>query len=64
MLSVEGEAFYDPAADAALFDALRESIGETVELLEFDTDINDEAFAEALVDRLHAYMRETGRAPG
>jgi len=64
MLDVEGEDFYDPEADAALFDALRDSLAENVELLEFDTDINDEAFAEALAETLHGYMQETGRAPG
>jgi uncharacterized protein (UPF0261 family) len=63
MLDVEGEDFYDPEADAALFDALRDSVGDDVELLEFDTDINDEAFAEALVETLHQYMQETGHAP-
>jgi uncharacterized protein (UPF0261 family) len=63
MLSVEGEAFYDPEADAALFDALRETVDDDVDLMEFDTDVNDEAFAEAIADRLHAYMRDVGRAP-
>ena len=63
MLSVEGEDFYDPEADAALFDALREHIDDDVELLAFDTDINDEAFAEAIADKLHTYMREAGVAP-
>ena len=64
MLDVEGEDFYDPEADAALFDALRDTLTEDVELLEFDTDINDESFAEALAETLHEYMQETGRAPG
>jgi uncharacterized protein (UPF0261 family) len=63
MLSVEGEDFHDPEADAALFDALRETVDDDVDLLEFDTDINDEAFAEGIADTLHEYMREAGRAP-
>jgi uncharacterized protein (UPF0261 family) len=63
MLSVEGEAFHDPEADAALFDALRDHLDDDVDLLELDTDVNDEAFAEAVAERLHEYMRETGRAP-
>jgi uncharacterized protein (UPF0261 family) len=63
MLDVEGEDFYDPEADAALFDALRETVDDDVDLLELDTDVNDEAFAEAVAERLHEYMREAGRAP-
>ncbi|WP_136603530.1 Tm-1-like ATP-binding domain-containing protein [Salinigranum halophilum] len=63
MLDVEGEDFYDPEADAALFDALRETVDDGVELLELDTDINDEAFAEAIAERLHEHLREAGRAP-
>jgi uncharacterized protein (UPF0261 family) len=63
MLAVEGEDFYDPEADAALFDALRETVDDDVDLLELDTDINDEAFAEAIAERLHAHLREAGRAP-
>ncbi|WP_372911056.1 Tm-1-like ATP-binding domain-containing protein [Salinigranum sp.] len=63
LLDVEGEDFYDPEADAALFDALRETVDDDVDLLELDTDVNDEAFAEAVAERLHEYMREAGRAP-
>jgi uncharacterized protein (UPF0261 family) len=63
MLAVEGEDFHDPEADAALFDALRETVDDSVELLEFDTHVNDEAFAEAIAETLHAYMQEAGRAP-
>jgi uncharacterized protein (UPF0261 family) len=63
MLDVEGEDFHDPDADAALFDALREHLDDDVELLELDVPINDDAFAEAMVERLDAYMRAAGRAP-
>jgi uncharacterized protein (UPF0261 family) len=63
MIDVEGEDFHDPDADAALFDALRENLGERVELVEMDTPINDEAFAEAMADQLDEYMREAGRGP-
>jgi len=64
MLDVEGEDFHDPDADAALFDALRAHLDEGVRLVERDTDINDEAFAETLAATLDEYMRETGRGPG
>jgi uncharacterized protein (UPF0261 family) len=60
MLDVEGEDFYDPEADAALFDALRAGLDDDVELLESEVDINDEAFALLLAETLDEYMREAG----
>lgn len=63
MLDVEGEDFRDPDADAALFEALRENLSASVELVEMETDINDEAFARAMAAKLDEYMREAGLAP-
>jgi uncharacterized protein (UPF0261 family) len=63
MLDVEGEDFHDPEADGALFDALREGIDDDVELIEMETDVNDEAFAEAVAEKLDSYMREAGLGP-
>ena len=57
MLDAEGEDFYDPEADAALFDALRDSVGDDVELIEMDANVNDEAFAIALAEKMDAYMQ-------
>jgi uncharacterized protein (UPF0261 family) len=56
MIAVEGGPFSDPAADEALFAAVRESVGPNVELVELDLDINDPAFARAMVDRLDTYV--------
>ena len=64
MIDVEGEDFYDPEADDALFDALRAHVDRgTVELIELDHPINDDAFAEAMAEKLDAYMRESGCGP-
>jgi uncharacterized protein (UPF0261 family) len=52
-IATEGQPFYDPVADAALFGAVRETIGPNVELIELDTHINDPAFATAAADKLH-----------
>ena len=52
MIDVEGEDFYDPEADAALFDAIRETLDDDVELIEAETDVNDPEFARTLVDAL------------
>jgi uncharacterized protein (UPF0261 family) len=56
-LSTEGQPFFDPEADRALFDALRHSVAPTVEVYEMDTDINDPAFARAMADTLHGLRR-------
>ena len=64
MIDVEGEDFHHPEADAALFDALQEHVDDgTVELIELDYPINDDAFAEAMAEKLDAYMQESGRGP-
>jgi uncharacterized protein (UPF0261 family) len=58
-IDVDGQPFHDPAADAALFGALREHVDpERVELREVDADVNDPAFATAMADRLHELIRE------
>jgi uncharacterized protein (UPF0261 family) len=56
MLDVEGEDFYDPEADAALFDAIRENLDPEIELIEMETDINDEEFALTIARKLDEYM--------
>ena len=56
-LSVEGGPFHDPAADRALFDAIREASGAAVEVVEVDCDINHPRFARSLVDGLAAARR-------
>jgi uncharacterized protein (UPF0261 family) len=58
MIAVEGQPFYDADADAALFAALRETLADSVEVHEVDTDINDPEFAVAMADRLHASIRD------
>jgi uncharacterized protein (UPF0261 family) len=52
-IDVEGMPFYDPAADAALFEAIRAHLDRSrVDLVELDLAINDPAFADAMADRL------------
>ena len=59
MIATEGQPFYDPAADEALFSAVREDLGSNVELHELDTDVNDPEFALAMANRLHEMLKET-----
>jgi uncharacterized protein (UPF0261 family) len=58
-IDVEGQVFHDPAADEALFEALREHVDASrVELRELDLDVNDERFALAMTNRLHELCRD------
>jgi len=53
MLDAEGQAFWSPDADAALFMALRKHVDKKkVDLVELDLHVNDPAFSKALADRL------------
>jgi uncharacterized protein (UPF0261 family) len=57
MIDAEGQPFHDPEADAALFEALREGLqGTSVELVEMESNVNDEEFSAAMVDRLDSYL--------
>ncbi|MDQ4081983.1 MAG: Tm-1-like ATP-binding domain-containing protein [Actinomycetota bacterium] len=57
LISTEGQVFHDPAADEALFSALREHLDESVDVRELDTDVNDPDFARELADTLHEHYR-------
>jgi uncharacterized protein (UPF0261 family) len=58
MIDAEGQPFFDPEADAALFDALREGLaGSEVELIELESNVNDEEFATAMAERLDEHLR-------
>lgn len=57
-IATEGQPFYDPEADRALFDAVRDEISGDVEVVEMETDINSPAFAEAMARRLDEYLRD------
>jgi len=52
MIATEGQPFYDPKADDALFSSIRETVAPSVEVHELDTDVNDPDFALAMANRL------------
>ncbi len=53
-IDVDGAPFRDEAADRALFGAIQDELDtQKVELVEMDTDVNDDRFADAMADRLH-----------
>jgi len=54
VIATEGQVFYDPEADAALFETLRAEVDPAkVVLHELELDVNDPEFALAMANRLH-----------
>lgn len=52
-LDVEGQSFYGPEEDKMLFDTLRKNIDRSkVEMIEVDTDVNNEEFALTAAKKL------------
>ena len=52
VISAPGQKFHDPAADEALFGALRKNLRAGLEVIEMDCVINDPTFAEACAKTL------------
>ncbi len=62
MLDVEGEPFFDPEADNALFTSLRRGLQPHIDVIEVATAINDPVFAETAsttFDRLYRGWEKT-----
>jgi uncharacterized protein (UPF0261 family) len=56
IISVEGQPFYDPAADAALFAAIKTNLRSDIPCREIDANINDPAFSDACAKELLAML--------
>ena len=52
MLDSEGGEFWNPAADSACFDAIRQNLRDDIPVYELDHNINDPEFADAVADKL------------
>ena len=61
VIGAEGQAFHDPVADEALFDAIRKEAD--VEVVELEAEINSENFARACVEKLLELMNKGGPLP-
>jgi uncharacterized protein (UPF0261 family) len=55
-IAMEGGVFHDPKADEALFSAIDGHLGRHVRLEEFNTDINNPAFAARAVELLQSLL--------
>ena len=62
IISAKGGPFFDPAADAALFDSLTSHLRPDVKVIPLDCEINDPVFAQACVDALIGNIRMAERS--
>ncbi len=60
IISAPGQPFHDPAADAALFAAIKTHLRADIPVVEFDGAINDLAFAETCAQSLLARIPRNG----
>ncbi|MCV7419995.1 Tm-1-like ATP-binding domain-containing protein [Mycobacterium yunnanensis] len=58
-LSTADGPLYDADADEALFDAIRTHLDDSVALVELAVDVNDDRFANAMVEELLSYLTFT-----
>lgn len=59
MLDSDGGAFWDPAANAACFDAIKSSLRQDIPVIELAYNINDQPFAETAADTLLNLMQQS-----
>ena len=60
VISAPGQPFHDPAADAALFAAIKAHVRKDIPVIEIDAAINDPAFAEACANALLGQLTPAG----
>lgn len=57
VLDSPGGEFWQPATDQALFDAIKQTVRTDIPVYELDNNINDAAFAEAVVQKLLEFLQ-------
>jgi len=57
MLDPEGEIFYWPEANQAIFDAIKQNVRSDIPVIEMDMGINDPAFADRAVQELLSMLQ-------
>ena len=58
MLDSDGDRFWDPSADQACYDALKNDLRADIPMIEMDANINDPEFAERAVSLLLEMLQE------
>jgi uncharacterized protein (UPF0261 family) len=61
VISAQGQKFYDPAADKALFDNLKQNLRKGIPVIEMDCAINDVKFAKQCAETLLQHISHAKR---
>jgi uncharacterized protein (UPF0261 family) len=56
MLDSEGGGFWDPEADQACYDAIKQNLNPGIPVIEIDNNINDPEFAQAAANKLLEFL--------
>ena len=57
VLDSPGGEFWQPAADRALFDAIKANVRADIPVYELDHNVNDPEFASAVVNKLLEFLK-------
>jgi uncharacterized protein (UPF0261 family) len=63
MLDADGQPFWDPEADRAMFDAIKSNIQRHITVVEMNNNINDPEFAARAVEMMLDLIRQAKPAP-
>ena len=58
MLDAPGKEFWWPEANQALYDVIKEEVRPDIAVYEMDNNVNDEAFADAVVGKLLEFLED------
>jgi uncharacterized protein (UPF0261 family) len=58
MLDAPGKEFWWPEANQALFEAIKKHTRPDIPVYELDNNINDEAFAESVTNKLLEFLKQ------
>ena len=56
-LDAPGKEFWNPEADRALYDAIKQNARAGIQVYELDNNINDDAFVDAMTDKLLEFLK-------
>jgi uncharacterized protein (UPF0261 family) len=63
MLDADGQPFWDPEADRAMFDAIKSNIQKHIPVVEMNNNINDPEFAARAVEMMLDLIRQAKSGP-
>lgn len=57
-LDAPGKEFWNPEADSALYEAIKQNVRANIPVYELDANINDDTFVDAMTDKLLEFLNQ------